>query len=168
MSAALQLPTWEAGYLQAAAQIATYRPGRKQEARPEAEPQHRPPRPAANLAFYRKHTVSLLRRYLYASLQVGRAPSILSDPVCRGWASNHPVHTFEDALIFVLDIESCLSRLDFLDREILSKLVIQEYPQTEVAALLGVSLRHMANRFGLALDRLTEKLLASKLLIIPR
>jgi len=39
--------------------------------------------PPVNLAFYRKHTESMLRRYLYASMQVGRAPSILGDPVGR-------------------------------------------------------------------------------------
>jgi hypothetical protein len=127
MSAVPQLPAWEVGTLQAAWQIGISQREQKLEAPARLEPQHRPPRPAANLAFYRRHTVSLLRRYLYASMQVGRAPSILSDSVSRGWASSRPVHTFEDAVIFVLDIESCLSRLGSLDREILSKLVLQEY-----------------------------------------
>jgi DNA-directed RNA polymerase specialized sigma24 family protein len=167
MSAVLQLPAWEASTLQAAWQIGISRREPEPAVRPEKEPQHRPPKPAANLAFYRRHTQSLLRRYLYASLQVGRAPSILSDPVSRGWASSRPVRTFEDAVIFVLDIENCLSQLGSLDREILSKLVLQEYPQSEIAALLGISARHMCNRLGLALDRLTEKLLASGVLVIP-
>jgi hypothetical protein len=39
--------------------------------------------PSISLAFYRKHTERMLRRYLYASMQVGRAPSILGDPVGR-------------------------------------------------------------------------------------
>lgn len=30
--------------------------------------------PPIALAFYRKHTERILRRYLYASMQVGRAP----------------------------------------------------------------------------------------------
>ena len=88
-----------------------------------------------SLAFYRKHTESMLRRYLYASMQVGRAPSILGDPVARGWASSRPVRTFEDAVIFVLDIEKCLSQLGSLDRELLSRIVLQEYTQAETATL---------------------------------
>jgi hypothetical protein len=167
MSAVLQLPAWEASTLQAASQIRILWRDRKPAVRAGDEPEHRPPKPAANLAFYRRHTASLLRRYLYASMQVGRAPSILSDPVSRGWASSRPVHTFEDAVIFVLDIENCLNQLGALDREILSKLILQEYTQAEIAVLLGISARYMTKRLGLALDRLTERLLASGLLVIP-
>lgn len=101
-------------------------------------------------------------------MQVGRAPSILGDPVARGWASSRPVRTFEDAVIFVLDIESCLSQLGSLDRELLSRVVLQEYTQVEAAAMLGMSVRTVSSRFPLALDRLTEKLLEASLLVIPR
>jgi DNA-directed RNA polymerase specialized sigma24 family protein len=125
-------------------------------------------RPAANLAFYRRHTEKLLRRYLYASMLVGRAPSILSDPVARGWASSRPVRTFEDAVIFVLDIESCLKQLSLLDREILSRIVLQNYTQLETAEMLGMNFGCLSYRFPLALDRLTEKLLAARLLILPQ
>lgn len=110
----------------------------------------------------------MLRRYLYASMQVGRAPSILGDPVGRGWVSSRPVKTFEDALIFVLDVERCLDRLELLDRRILSRVVLQAYTYEETAALLGMSLRTVANRLGRALDRLTEQLLATGLLILPK
>ena len=97
--------------------------------------------PLVSLAFYRKHTESMLRRYLYASMQVGRSPSILSDPVGRGWASSRPIRTFEDAIIFVLDIEKCINQLGSLDRQILARVVIQEYTQVEAATLLGMSPR---------------------------
>jgi hypothetical protein len=43
--------------------------------------------PAVTYAFYRKHTEKLLRRYQYASTQVGRAPSLLGESVGRGWAT---------------------------------------------------------------------------------
>jgi DNA-directed RNA polymerase specialized sigma24 family protein len=179
MSAVLQLPFCEASTLQAAWQIARWRnvskAARTKSVQTNAEPealaeetlQKRIPRPPAEMAVYRKPTEKLLRRYLYTSMQIGRSPSILSEPVARGWASSHPVHTFEDAAIFVLDIESCLSQIPSLDREILSKIVIQEYTQIETAVLLGIGARHITNRFGLALDRLSEKLLASGLLVIP-
>jgi hypothetical protein len=123
--------------------------------------------PPISLAFYRKHTENMLRRYLYASMQVGRAPSILSDPVGRGWASSRPIRTFEDAVIFVLDVERCLDRLSLLDRQMLSRVVLQEYTQAEAATLLGMSPRAMSYKFPQALDRLTEKLLAAGLLVLP-
>jgi hypothetical protein len=109
----------------------------------------------------------MLRRYLYASMQIGRSPSILSEPIGRGWASSRRVKTFEDAVIFVMDIEHCLTRLGSLDRELLSKIVIQEYTQAEAAVLLGMSVRAASNRFGEALDRLTGLFLENHLLILP-
>jgi hypothetical protein len=168
MSAALQFPAWEARTLQAAWQIEQIRSLRRPAVHRGVIKKKRQPKPPANLAFYRKHTESLLRRYLYASMQVGRAPSILSDPVSRGWASSRPVRTFEDAVIFVLDIEACLAELGSLDREILGRVVLQEYTQAEAAVLLGMSVRTISNRFSLALDRLTEKVLESGLLVIPQ
>jgi hypothetical protein len=129
-------------------------------------PNHQAPSPC--LAFYRKHTEKLLRRYLYASMQVGRAPSILADPVGRGWASSRPVRTFEDAVIFVLDVERCLDRLDGLERELLSRIVLQSYTQAETADLLGMSPRSVYSKFVLALDRLTEQLLGAGILLIPK
>ena len=123
--------------------------------------------PIVSVAFYRKHTERMLRRYLYASMQVGRSPSILGDPVGRGWVSSRPVKTFEDAVIFVLDIESCLNRLDSLERQMLSRIVIQEYTQSETAQLLGMSLRAVSYKFPLAVDHLTELLLETGILVLP-
>jgi DNA-directed RNA polymerase specialized sigma24 family protein len=167
MSAALQLPVvWGASAPQGA-----WREDRRtwEESRAaDGVPRVPAAEPATSLAFYRKHTESMLRRYLYASMQVGRAPSILSDPIARGWASSRPVRTFEDAVIFVLDVEKCLSQLGSLDREILSRIVIQEYTQVEAASLLGMSARTISYKFSQALDRLTEKLLDTGLLVLPQ
>jgi len=170
MSAALQLPmVWGVSNLE----VAWQEYERREQDRPApgsaANPQAKAPadRPATSLAFYRKHTESMLRRYLYASMQVGRAPSILSDPIARGWASSRPVRTFEDAVIFVLDIEKCLDQLGSLDRQMLSRIVLQEYTQAEAASLLGMSVRTISYKFPKALDRLTEKLLEAGLLILP-
>jgi DNA-directed RNA polymerase specialized sigma24 family protein len=123
--------------------------------------------PRVSLAFYRRHTEKILRRYLYASMQVGRAPSILADPVGRGWASSRPIRTFEDAVIFVLDVERCLDRLEPLDRQLLSRIVLQEYTQAETAVMLGMSTRTVSYKLPQALDRLTEYLLEARLLVLP-
>jgi hypothetical protein len=168
MSAAFQLPMeWDASAAEAAWQIEQRRLKQQSEERPQLKLGKHDYKPPANLAFYRKHTESLLRRYLYASTQVGRAPSILGDSVGRGWASSRPVRTFEDAVIFVLDIENCLSQLSILDRELLGRVVLQDYTQEEAALMLGIGIRTVGYRFPLALDRLTEKLLAADLLVLP-
>ena len=100
-------------------------------------------------------------------MQVGRSPSILGDPIGRGWASSRPVRTFEDAVIFVLDMEKCLDQLGSLDRQMLSRIVLQEYTQAEAASLIGMSVRTVSYKFPIALDRLTEKLIERSLLVLP-
>jgi DNA-directed RNA polymerase specialized sigma24 family protein len=141
---------------------------KKPPARVEAtQPKAPAAEPVTSLAFYRKHTEKMLRRYLYASMQVGRAPSILGDPIARGWVSSRPVRTFEDAVIFVLDIETCLNKLGSQDRQMLSRIVLQEYTQAEAATLLGMSVRTISYKFPKALDSLTEKLLEADLLVLP-
>lgn len=120
-----------------------------------------------NLAFYRRHTEKTLRRYLYASILVGRAPTLLKEPLSRGWASSRPVKTFEDAVIFLLDIERCLDKLNSLDKQVLCKVVVQDYTQAEAAILLGMSSRSMSERYPQAVDRLTRILLDADLLVLP-
>jgi DNA-directed RNA polymerase specialized sigma24 family protein len=168
MSAALQLP----GFLGAGIEETAWREKRSKPCLPvahnnlktqEADEEELP----VSLAFYRKHTESMLRRYLYASMQVGRAPSVLGEPIARGWVSSRPVRTFEDAVIFVLDIETCLDELGSLDRQLLSRIVLQEYTQPEAASLIGMSTRTVSYKFPQALDRLTQKLLDTGLLVLP-
>ncbi len=169
MSAAAAPLIWEVRRQQVA-----WKESRKSaETKPLAQPdkqgktEHRV-EPDASLAFYRRHTESMLRRYLYASMQVGRSPSILGDPVARGWVSSRPVKTFEDAVIFVLDIERCLNRLDLLEQQMLSRIVLQEYTQAEAAQMLGMSSRTICYKFARALDRMTEELLETGLLVLPQ
>ncbi len=171
MSAALQLPmVWGASVPQRAwpqnASSGEQKPApRLAEKATEKEPAAGP---VVSLGFYRKHTEGMLRRYLYASMQVGRAPSILGDPIGRGWVSSRPIRTFEDAVIFVLDVEKCLNQLGSLDRQMLSRIVLQEYTQSEAATLLGMSVRAVSYKFPQAVDRLTEKLLEAGLLVLPQ
>jgi hypothetical protein len=171
MSAALQLQAvWGAGSPQNEwfAVDCGRHSARQTKVRPEldsGEPEHLPD---TSLAFYRKHTEKLLRRYLYASMQVGRTPSILGEPIARGMVSSRTVRTFEDAVIFVLDIESCIEKLGSLDKAVLSKVVLQDYTQAEAAVLLGMNPRSLAYRLPRALDRLTEKLLEAGLLVFSQ
>jgi predicted DNA-binding protein (UPF0251 family) len=123
--------------------------------------------PAPTWAFYRKHTESMLRRYLYASMQVGRSPSLLADSIGKGWVSSRKVRTFEDAVIFVLDIEQCIHKLSLIDRQMISRVVLQEYTHSEAASLLGLSTRTLCAKLPEAMDRLTELLVKADLLTLP-
>lgn len=172
MSAALQLPVLWAAH----AASAPPQPQLLASAvdRIRRQPQNARPSPAEALeeasvtwAFYRKHTENLLRRYLYASTQVGRSPDLLGESVGRGWVSSRRVKTFEDALIFVLDVERCLRCLPGIERQLISRIILQEYTQAETAVLLGISTRTITTRLPQAIDRLTQNLVTCGLLVLP-
>jgi len=165
MSAALQISElWAAASLHA---IPMERAQEAEEHEAEAAPSEPTP-PVRTMAFYRKHTEALLRRYLYASMLIGRAPSLLDHPVARGWATSRPIRTFEETVNFVLDVERCLARLGALDRCLLSRIVVQEYTVTEVSIMLRISVNTVAARLGIATDKLTRILLREGLLVLPR
>ena len=120
-----------------------------------------------NLAGHRSQTEKMLRQYLYASMLVGRTPSLLNNADRRAWVSHRTTRTFEDAVIFVLDMENCLKGLSPLERELLSRIVLQEYSLAEAAAILRVSVRRITLKFEMALDELSANLLAAGLLVVP-
>lgn len=142
----------------------TPKPSISRPARKKAEPVNVP---ELDLYMLRKHTHGLLRRYLYTSFQPCRIGSTLRAPVGRGWVSSRPVITFEDAMIFVHDMERCIKGLPSLDRDILERVVIEEYTHLEAAPLLGMSVRTLSYKFGAAMDRLTAKLIEAELLLVP-
>ncbi len=119
----------------------------------------RPPR-AVELSFYRDHTLLLLRRYFRLSLQLGRLPSLVGREVFRARISFYRARTFEDAVIFVHDVERCLERLDRPSRQLIACIVFQEYTEDETARLLSWAVRTVERTFPLALDKVTEEFLA--------
>jgi hypothetical protein len=119
------------------------------------------------LAFYRKYTEGMLRRYMYRSMEIGRVPSLLGDFSFRGKSSNRRAYTFEDAVIFVHDVERCLTRLDAAERELVGRIALQEYTLVETAELTGMSVRTVVRRYSDALDRLTRVFLRLDLLQVP-
>ncbi|HEX6495378.1 MAG TPA: sigma factor-like helix-turn-helix DNA-binding protein [Acidobacteriaceae bacterium] len=119
------------------------------------------------VAFYRKYTEGMLRRYMYRSMEIGKVPSLLGDFTFRGKSSNRKGYTFEDSLIFVHDVERCLARLNRLERELVGRIALQEYTLAETAALTGMSVRTVVRRYSEALDRLTQVFLRLELLQVP-
>lgn len=123
--------------------------------------------PGVELAFYRKHTEHLLRRYMHLSMQMGRSPSLLGNWAFRGRVSSYRMKSFEDAVIFVFDVEKCLKVLEPFHQELIARIALQEYTQGEAAALMGWSIRSVVRKYGEALDRLTAVFLSVDLLSVP-
>ena len=132
---------------------------------PHGEQQHAA---SGGNAFYRRRTEGLLRRYLQASLAVGRVPSVVPDMTLRGRATSCRRKNFEDIVIFTIDVEKCLRRLAPNELRLVVKIAIQEYMFIEAAAQTGMDVRTVARCYGKALDRLTEEFLRRKLLDFSR
>jgi hypothetical protein len=122
--------------------------------------------PAAQpeMAFYRKYTEAMLRRYLRMSMSAGRVSTLLGRELFRGEVTNYTVQNFEDVSIFCVDVEACLAKLGPMERALLRRIAVQEYSQGEAAAVLGLSLRSCERRYPQALDKLTRILLDARLL----
>jgi hypothetical protein len=144
------------------------RPGCAAQAEPEAQaipaPVAPPEQPRPELAFYRKYTQALLRRYMRLSLEAGRVPSLMGREMFRGNVTHYRVHSFEDVVIFCHDVERRLAQLRPLDQQLVKRIGLQQYTQEEAAALLGISLRHCVRLYAEMLDRLTALLLEDRLL----
>lgn len=112
--------------------------------------------PEGGIAFYRRRTELLLRRYMLVSLQAGRVPSVIGNCLFRGKATNYRTYNFEDAVIFLFDVEKCLNRLDPPGRELVARIALQEYTQEETAEFIGESLRSVNRKYGETLDALSR------------
>lgn len=116
------------------------------------------------IAFYRKYTEGVLRRYLLLSMAGGRVPSLLG----REWFSrkitNYSVHNYEEVTIFCVDVEKCLKRLTPMERSLLKRIAVQQYSQGEVALEFRISLRSCMQRYHDALDKLTGIFLEARML----
>ncbi len=123
-----------------------------------------PKRTAPEVAFYRKYTEGMLRRYVRLSLEVGRAPSLLGREMFRGNVTNYSVSGFDDVVIFVHDMERCLEEVVDSHQHLIRRIALQEFTLEETASLLELPLRTVIRRYGRALDALTEIFLERKLL----
>lgn len=120
--------------------------------------------PVSSLAFYRRYTELFLRRYMQVSMRMGKVPSVLGSCMFRGRVSSREMHSFEDAVIFVNDVERCLKQLCPEDMELIARIALQEYTQAEAADLTKQSLRTVVRKYGEAIDTLTRIFLEKDLL----
>ena len=114
---------------------------------------------------YRDRTTSLLWRYTRLAVELGRLPSLLGREFFRARVSRYDAQTFEDSVIFVHDVESCLESLDPVDKIVIAMLALEQYTQEEAARYLHGTQRTIVRHYGEALDRLTEIFLKREILM---
>ena len=113
---------------------------------------------------YRGRTWAMLRRYMRYSLETGRLPSLVGREFFRSTVTKYRVTTFEDRVIFVHDMETCLEKLDEFSRRVLGRVVLQEYEHEEAARLLGCTRMTVHRKLLEALDTLSDILISVDLL----
>jgi predicted DNA-binding protein (UPF0251 family) len=116
------------------------------------------------LCLYRDRTIAILRRFLRLSLDTGRLPSLLGRQFFRAKVTSYRIVTFEDAVIFVHDIEKCLEQLDDFSQNVIARVVLQEYTQEEAARLLHRNRKTVRRKLQEALDHLSEIFILTGLL----
>jgi hypothetical protein len=118
----------------------------------------------SNLAAYRPYTRALLRRYFRMAVDIGRLPSVLGGLCFRARVSSYKLHTFEDAVIFVHDIERVFDRIERHSLEIIAGVILLDYSLPEAALRLGITVQRAERRYSAALDSLSAVLLEVELL----
>lgn len=133
------------------------------QAQHEAPASRLSPRP--QIAFYRKYTEGMLRRYTRMSLEIGRVPSLLGrGEMFRAKVSSYRMESFEDIVIFCHDVERCISRLSADEQFVVDRMAIRQYTANETAEMLDLEARSVIRRYCRAVDRLTAIFLEVKLL----
>ena len=122
----------------------------------DTQAERKPQAEGVTITAYRGRTMALLRRYFRMSLDIGRLPSLLGREFFRARVTSYHLHSFEDVVILVHDVERCLERLDEFARQLVARVVFQDYTWDETAVLMGCSRRTVARQFSRTLDRLTE------------
>jgi hypothetical protein len=108
---------------------------------------------------YRGRTVAMLRKYMRYSIETGRMPSLLGREFFRSKVTSYTVVTFEDRVIFVHDMETCLYKLDEFSRQIIARRILQEHDRFETARLLHCNEKTIRRLTPLVIDLFSEILL---------
>lgn len=104
----------------------------------------------------RVQTVVMLHRFFRTALQVGRMPSLLGREIFRSRTANLPARAFEDAVVFVCDVERCLRSLESQEQKLIGFCILAEHPEWEAARRFHLSQSDVSRRLNRALDLLHE------------
>ncbi|HUK48443.1 MAG TPA: hypothetical protein VLW06_12660 [Terriglobales bacterium] len=135
----------------------------------DALPEYKPSQSAdlggdPELWLYRERTLALLKRYLRISIEVGRLPSILGRELFRSKVTTYRMASFEDAVIFVHDVERILEQLDTFSKDLIAVIIFQDYSQDEAADILRCGRRTVCRQFPETVDQISELFLQGGLL----
>jgi len=117
-----------------------------------------------DLWLYRERTIALLKRYLRISIEVGRLPSLLGRELFRSKVTSYRMSSFEDAVIFVHDVERALDQLDSFGKDLVAVIIFQDYSQDEAAEVLHCGRRTICRGFPETIDKVSELFLRGALL----
>jgi DNA-directed RNA polymerase specialized sigma24 family protein len=74
------------------------------------------------------------------------------------------MQTFEDSVIFVLDMERSLGLLPEFEQQVITRIVFQGHSHDSAARLFGCTRKSITRHLCVALDHLSERMLARNLL----
>src|SRR3954465_4174327 len=98
------------------------------------------------------------------SVELGHLPSLLGKEFFRTQVTSYTTHTFEDAVIFVHDMERALESIAPGSQLLIARVFFQEYSHEEAAQMLGIPIRSFGRSLADALDSLSELMLARGLM----
>jgi hypothetical protein len=122
------------------------------------------------LSLYRKVTEGVLQRYIRCSVELGRLPAPLGKGLgfLRAKASSYKLSSFEDTMVFVVDVERCIKRLDQFEQVLIQRIALQAYTWEETARLLRCAQSTVDERYPMTLDKLTAMFLGNGMLKAKR
>ncbi|HEV8383927.1 MAG TPA: hypothetical protein VGQ11_03575 [Candidatus Acidoferrales bacterium] len=103
-------------------------------------------------SFERTRTMALLFRFLRTAMSVGRMPSLVGREVFRARVGARPAAAFENAVLFVCDVEKCLSELDPLEQRLIAYCVLENRSEWEASRQFQASQGFISRHLGHALD----------------
>jgi hypothetical protein len=120
------------------------------------------------LATYEQaRTILLLLRYFRTALMTGRMPSLLGREIFRPDTSLLPSSAFEEAVLFVCDVERCLRALAPFDQRLIAVCILEERSEWQAARLLRCNQMDVCRRLMEVLDLLHDTFCRTGLLPKP-
>jgi len=103
-------------------------------------------------SFERTRTMALLYRFLRTALSLGRMPSLVGREIFRTKVRAHPAGAFENAVVFVCDVEKCLAQLEPLEQRLIAYCVLENRSEWEASRQFQASQGFISRHLGHALD----------------
>ncbi len=117
---------------------------------------------------FRSQTIAIVRHFFEISCQMGRIPSIMGREFFRARVSHHALPSFEEQVVFVHDIESCLRKLHPHHAQMIAMVGLYGFSKEEVAAVLRRCRDWVNENYLEALDALTQIFLDAGVLSAAR